>query len=192
MFRYDCIIANFAKGFSWISKMAVGTETTLKFWILQPYMSKLLAALVYQEVFYQTSLPTRVTEPLSNIVPWDKNTGAAVSGCMMGALPLPLHKGATGVEAPFHKSIIDNFMLYQDRIEQICCSFPCTHKLQYVFCNFWHYFWGQHGCWTETSIIGNDFLLFFISLHCPQPFYCPAALPLFQRPCKNIFYQVVF
>jgi len=36
-------------------------------------MSKLLAALVYQEVFYQTVLLTSVTEPLANIVPWDKN-----------------------------------------------------------------------------------------------------------------------
>jgi len=36
-------------------------------------MRKLLAALVYQEVFYQTLLLTSVTEPLGNIVPWDKN-----------------------------------------------------------------------------------------------------------------------
>jgi len=36
-------------------------------------MSKLLAVLVYQEVFYQTLLRTSVTEPLGNIVPWDKN-----------------------------------------------------------------------------------------------------------------------
>jgi len=50
-------------------------------------MSKLLAALVSQEVFYQTSLLTSVTEPLGNIVPWDKNTGTAESGCMTGALP---------------------------------------------------------------------------------------------------------
>jgi len=32
-------------------------------------MSKLLAALVYQEVFYQTLLLSRVTESLENIVP---------------------------------------------------------------------------------------------------------------------------
>jgi len=36
-------------------------------------MSKILAALVYQEVFYQTLLLTNVTEPLGNIVPCDKN-----------------------------------------------------------------------------------------------------------------------
>jgi len=34
---------------------------------------------------------------------------------------------------------------------------------------------------TETSIIGNDFL-FFVSLHCPQLFYFPPALPLSRRP----------
>jgi len=36
-------------------------------------MSKLLPVLVYQEVFYQTLLLTSVTEPLGNIVSWDKN-----------------------------------------------------------------------------------------------------------------------
>jgi len=35
-------------------------------------MLKLLAALVYQEVFYQTLLLTSVTESLGNIVLWDK------------------------------------------------------------------------------------------------------------------------
>jgi len=36
-------------------------------------MWKLLAALVCQEVFYQTLLLTSVTEPLGNIVSWDEN-----------------------------------------------------------------------------------------------------------------------
>jgi len=36
-------------------------------------MSKLLAVLFYQEVFYQTLLLTSATEPLGNIVPWDYN-----------------------------------------------------------------------------------------------------------------------
>jgi len=36
-------------------------------------MSKLLAALVCQEVFYQTLLLTSVTEAHGNIVSWDKN-----------------------------------------------------------------------------------------------------------------------
>jgi len=35
-------------------------------------MSKVLAALVCYEVFYQTLLLTSVTEPLGNIVPWVK------------------------------------------------------------------------------------------------------------------------
>ena len=35
-------------------------------------MLKLLSDLVYQEVFYQTILLPGVTEPLGNIVPWDK------------------------------------------------------------------------------------------------------------------------
>jgi len=35
-------------------------------------MSKLLAALVYQEVFYQTLLLNNVNEHLGNNVPWDE------------------------------------------------------------------------------------------------------------------------
>jgi len=35
-------------------------------------MSKLSAALAYQEVFSLTLLLTSVTESLGNIVPWDK------------------------------------------------------------------------------------------------------------------------
>jgi len=34
-----------------------------------------------------------------------------------GIAPLPVQKGATGAEVPFHNSIIDNFMVYQDRLE---------------------------------------------------------------------------
>jgi len=74
--RYDCIIANFAKGFCWISRIGRRHWANFcsKVWILQPHMSKLLAASVYQEVFfYQTVLLTNVTESLGNIRLWDKN-----------------------------------------------------------------------------------------------------------------------
>ena len=62
--------------------------------------------------------------------------GTPESGCMKEALSPCLcigGGGATGVEAPFHKSVIGNLMLYHDRMEQIYCSFSCTYKLQYVF-----------------------------------------------------------
>jgi len=39
----------------------------------------------------------------------------------------------------------------------------------YIFC---FYFWGHHCWWTDTNIIGND-VLFFVSFHCHQLFYCP-------------------
>jgi len=41
---------------------------------LQPYTSKLLTTLAYQEVSYETLLRTSVTEPLGNIVSWDTNS----------------------------------------------------------------------------------------------------------------------
>ena len=51
-----------------------------------------------------------------------------------------------------------------------------------IFYNFCYYNWGQYCWWTETNVIGNDVFLFFISLHCPQLFYCSPALPLLRRP----------
>jgi len=43
------------------------------------------------------------------------------------------------------------------------------------------YFWGQHCCLTEASIIGNDLFVFY-KFPLPSTFYFPLALPLFQRP----------
>jgi len=45
------------KDFSWISRRGSRhwANFCCKFWILQPHMSKLLAALVYQEVFLPDS-----------------------------------------------------------------------------------------------------------------------------------------
>ena len=43
------------------------------FWTLQPYMSKLMSTLVFQEVLYQKILLASLTEPLGNIVPWYKD-----------------------------------------------------------------------------------------------------------------------
>jgi len=51
MFRYDCTIAKFAKGFLLYSRIeAAGTEPTFKFWILQPYTR-------YVETFRSFGLP---------------------------------------------------------------------------------------------------------------------------------------
>jgi len=35
-----------------------------------------------------------------------------------GSAPLPFQKEATGVEVPFHNSIIGNLMVYQDRLQK--------------------------------------------------------------------------
>jgi len=29
----------------------------------------------------------------------------------------------------------------------------------------------------KQALLATIFLLFFMSLHCPQPFYCPTAVP---------------
>jgi len=76
-------------------------------------------------------------------------------------------------------------MVYKDRLEaDLMHSATHTPKnFRIVFYNFCYYFWGQHCCWIETSIIGNDFFVFWI-FHCLQLFYCPPALSLFRHPWK--------
>ena len=47
---------------------------------------------------------------------------------------------------------------------------------------FFYYCWGQHGCWTVESIIGNDFFVFH---NFPLPSILllpPPALPTFRCP----------
>ena len=64
--------------------------------------------------------------------------------------------------------------------EHLCCD---AHR--------W-FFWGQHCCCTEASIIGKDFFV-FISFSCPQLLYCPrpttvlASLNLLIAYLKTIF-----
>jgi len=68
---------------------------------------------------------------------------------------------------------LDNFTVYQDRLWKVYCS---TQKIQNVFFyNFCYYFWGQHCCWTETSITFFCFYKFpFPSTLSFPP--CPTAI----------------
>jgi len=91
---------------------------------------------------------------------------------MTKAFTLPIQKGGNGVEVPFHKRIIGNVMFIKIDLKQI-------HN---VFCNCCYYFWDQHCCCTETSIIGNDFFCFYkfplpsTVLLSPCPTTVPASL----------------
>jgi len=53
-FAMIALLQTSQKNFSWINRIRSRHWANFKFWFLQPCMLKLLAALVYQEVFYQT------------------------------------------------------------------------------------------------------------------------------------------
>jgi len=66
-------------------------------------------------------------------------------------------------------------------LKQIYCSYSCTRKFTMVFYN--------SGIIVEVNIVAEQkqahlvtTFLFFTSLHSPQLFHCPHALPLFRRP----------
>jgi len=59
-------------------------------------------------------------------------------------------------------------------------------KFGMVFCNFCHNFWSQNCCWTETSIAGNDFFVFY-KFTLRSTILLPPAVPLLQHPWFHIF-----
>ena len=63
-------------------------------------------------VHYSDTLPTTANrvhvDTLKDAVGWRHGGGIAT---------LPFQQGETGVEVPFHNSIIGTFMVYQDRLE---------------------------------------------------------------------------
>jgi len=71
----------------------------------------------------------------------------------------------TSNSAAFHNSIIGIFMVCQDRLEKYLLQLFHFQKIWNDFYHFCYYFWGQHCCWIETNIIGNDFYV-SIALNC--------------------------
>jgi len=78
----------------------------------------------------------------------------------------PVERWAMGTDVLFYNGIIGNFIVYQDRIETFFEVMRPAREFGMVFCIFCYYFWGQHCCWTETRITGNNFFCFFLSSHC--------------------------
>jgi len=71
-----------------------------------------------------------------------------------GINPRPFQKGATGAEVPFHNSIIGKFIVYsRSTCNKFVAAIRAPRKFRKVFWHFCHYFWSQHCCWTETSIL---------------------------------------
>jgi len=96
--------------------------------------------------------------------------------------PLPFDKGGNGYIGTFsYNSITGPFIVYKTTWNKFIAAIRVPRIFRMVFYNFFYYFWGQHCCWTETSM----FFCFFISFHCAQLFYCiprptaaPASLPM--------------
>ena len=99
---------------------------------------------------------------------------------------LPFHKGT---KVPFRNSITGHFMVYKDWLEtNVLQLFAHPENSEWFFFYFCYYCLGQRCSRTETSVIGNDFLI-FISFHCPQLFHCPrcrVAVPASLNYCPNV------
>jgi len=97
--------------------------------------------------------------------------------------------GPAGAEVSFHNSIIDKFHgLSRTMWNKFIAANREARKYWVVFYTFCFYFWGQHWCWTETSITRNDLFCFSLRYHCHQ--HSP-SLPLSYRcsgiPVANVF-----
>ena len=100
---------------------------------------------------------------------------------------------------------VGNFMIYQDRIETSCLSFVLLFLKSTLLLNCSKHNWqaltrmghqgrqrvSWEGPFMSNTACGPAIFLFFISLYCPQLFFCPPALPTFRRPCQYL-YAVVF
>ena len=96
---------------------------------------------------------------------------------MPGKFPDLSWRGQMGRLSLFMKMSLVISMFTKLELIQIYCSYSRTRNFRMKFCNLSYCFWGQHRCWTETSV-GNDFL--FINLYCVQLCYC---LP---QPCTAV------
>jgi len=68
-------------------------------------------------------------------------------------------------------------------------------KFTRVLCYFCHYVWGQHCCWTDTSIIGNDIFFLKVSIALPSITVPPTPLlwcPWYTNGFENKTYLIRF
>jgi len=70
-------------------------------------------------------------------------------------------------------------MVNKVQLKQIYCSYSRIHNIQNVFLHSLLVFWGQHCCWTETSILVKN-LLFFYKYAFPSILLLTPALPLLR------------
>jgi len=94
--------------------------------------------------------------------------------------PCPFIRGATRALVPFHNSIMGHFIVYKTTWNKFITAIRAPRRFRMVFYNFCYFFRGQHCCWTETSIIGNDFAFYKFPLRStlllhPLPYSCSGA-----------------
>jgi len=91
--------------------------------------------------------------------------------------PCPFIRGNGGI-GTFSQQYHGSIHCLQTTWKKIVSAIHAPRRFRIVLYNFCFYFWGQHCCWPETSIIGNDLLA--LCFHCDQLFHwipCPAADP---------------
>ena len=103
--------------------------------------------------------------------------------------PWPYKRGRTEAEVPFHNSIIDNIMAYQDRIEtnllQLFVHLENSKSFSIIHVNIF-----------EVNIVADQkqaslVTIFFVSFPCPQLFYCPLPYRCSGFPVNERWRMVV-
>ena len=89
-----------------------------------------------------------------------------------GNYPCLSKRRAAETKMHFHNSIMW-YGLSKSIWNKFIAVIRGPRKFRMVFYNLCYYSWSQHSFWTEISILGNDFFLFFISFYFPQLFYYP-------------------
>ena len=95
----------------------------------------------------------------------------------MGHYPLHFHKRDKGDVDAFSQLYHRQWHgLSRSTLNNLIVAIGAPKQFRMVFNKSWYYFWGQHYCWTATSIFGNYFLA-FISFHRRQLSCCQPPLP---------------
>jgi len=94
-----------------------------------------------------------------------------------GHCPFPFIRGTTGAEMPFHRSVIGNFMVYQDRLETFIAAIRTARNLRVVFYNLSVIIF-------EVNIVAEHKQALLITIFCFLKFSLRSSLFTAPLPCR--------
>jgi len=82
--------------------------------------------------------------------------------------------GVTGAEVPFYRSIISNFMVYQDRLDTFMTAIPISRNFRVIFYNLSEIVFEVNIVAKQKQALLVTIFFVFLSVHCSQLFCLPA------------------